>query len=152
MTKNLRDSQVSCFTPIQEMTINDLTGVIEGWFESHNDGEDVFLGHTKTESFNPDSRMFHQALPAASADVVCRAETGKYCQPSLSWRLLIFLGSGKTLAYLIPAIVWVSQGCKPHRATINPKHERVKVAPLILILLPTRELYIQVFHQIPFEI
>lgn len=70
------------------------------------------------------------------------------------WQLLIpFLGSGKTAAYLIPALSKLMGKAKklaaprPDPTRYNPQVDAVRAEPLVLIICPTRELAIQIFDE-----
>lgn len=59
-------------------------------------------------------------------------------------------GSGKTAAFLVPTISkLVSKIFKGQLATVRPQSTRGywKASPLVLIILPTRELAIQIFEE-----
>lgn len=62
-------------------------------------------------------------------------------------------GSGKTAAYLIPVLSKLAGKYKtlsakrPNPRTFNPKTDRVRAEPLVLIVCPTRELAIQIFDE-----
>lgn len=62
-------------------------------------------------------------------------------------------GSGKTAAYLIPVLSKLSGKYKtlaakrPNPTTFDPKVDRVRAEPLILIVAPTRELACQIFDE-----
>lgn len=68
--------------------------------------------------------------------------------------LTCFLGSGKTGAYLIPILNKLMGKAKklaadrPNPATYNPATDVVfRAEPLVVIVLPTRELAVQVFNE-----
>jgi ATP-dependent RNA helicase DDX3X len=80
-----------------------------------------------------------------------------YCIPAvLSGHDLVACaqtGSGKTAAYLIPALSQLAGKVKklaaprPNPTTFNPTTDRVRAEPLILIVAPTRELATQIFDE-----
>lgn len=63
------------------------------------------------------------------------------------------LGSGKTAAYLIPILSNLMGKAKkvaaarPNPATFRPGVDEVTAEPLVLVVVPTRELAVQIFNE-----
>lgn len=96
-------------------------------------------------------------IPAvlSGKDVIGVAQTGLYPPPLASIISLMFLtGSGKTAAYLIPIMSMLMGKAKRWCAPRPPPTEEVvlevnsvKAEPLVLIIVPTRELAVQIFNE-----
>lgn len=90
-------------------------------------------------------------------DVVGIAQTGmtQPPDPTRIIQLTFSLGSGKTASYMIPIISALMGKAKKLRGPrpnvldrgYDPKLHRVRAEPLVLIIVPTRELAIQVFDE-----
>jgi ATP-dependent RNA helicase DDX3X len=65
----------------------------------------------------------------------------------------VSIGSGKTAAYLVPILSRLMGKAKrlaaprPNLKSYNPSTDKVRAEPLVLIILPTRELAAQVFDE-----
>lgn len=88
-------------------------------------------------------------------DVIGIAQTGetlshRLCHRRTNW---LFLGSGKTAAYLIPILSKLMGKAKklaaprPNPATFQRDVDRVTAEPLVLVVVPTRELAVQIFNE-----
>jgi ATP-dependent RNA helicase DDX3X len=95
-------------------------------------------------------------IPAVlqSRDVIAVAQTGEWLLAETNNITDIFLGSGKTAAYLIPSISKLMGKVKklaarrPNLANgFNPDIDTVRAEPLILVVAPTRELCCQIFDE-----
>jgi ATP-dependent RNA helicase DDX3X len=95
-------------------------------------------------------------IPAVlqSRDVIAVAQTGEWLLAETHSIADIFLGSGKTAAYLIPSISKLMGKVKklaarrPNLANgFNPDIDTVRAEPLILVVAPTRELCCQIFDE-----
>jgi ATP-dependent RNA helicase DDX3X len=95
-------------------------------------------------------------IPAVlqSRDVIAVAQTGEWLLADANNVTDIFLGSGKTAAYLIPSISKLMGKVKklaarrPNLANgFNPDIDTVRAEPLILVVAPTRELCCQIFDE-----
>jgi ATP-dependent RNA helicase DDX3X len=97
-------------------------------------------------------------IPAVlqGVDVVAISQTGKIViQAWKNFGADLVAGSGKTAAYLIPIISRLmgkaKKLCAPKPNTANPRYDpkthMVKAEPLVVIVVPARELAIQIFDE-----
>jgi len=114
----------------------------------------VLLKNVEMCGYDKPTPIQAYAIPAVlqGVDVVAVAQTGKstiFLSIHIHHRLLLVPGSGKTAAYMIPVMSRLMGKAKklcapkPHDCGGRP----VKAEPLVVVVVPTRELAMQIFDE-----
>ena len=90
-----------------------------------------------------------------NTDVIGIAQTGTFFISNPCWpkEMTVFLGSGKTAAYLIPTLSKLMGKAKklaaqrPLLTGVWSLQDAIRAEPLVLVIAPTRELAIQIFDE-----
>lgn len=116
----------------------------------------VILENIKLCGYNHPTPVQSYTLPAIKLghDIIACAQTGKSSCHSLGPFPNFRKGSGKTAAFLIPILSRLMGKAKkicaprPNPAEYDPViHGQVRAEPLVLIVVPTRELAVQIFNE-----
>ena len=115
----------------------------------------VVLQNLRRSGFEVATPIQAFTVPAALAghDILGTAQTGKQrCKrPSPHTANMYLLGSGKTVAYLAPAVSRLMGKAdqltkpKPNPELYDQRENGITAEPLVLIIVPTRELALQIY-------
>ena len=120
---------------------------------------EVILDNIKKCGYDKPTVVQSYAIPAllTGVDCIVNAQTGKREACNVRHSIIADpdLGSGKTAAYMIPVISGLMGKAKklgaPRPDTFapgyNPSTHQVRAEPLVIIVVPTRELAIQIFDE-----
>lgn len=117
------------------------------------------LDNVKRCGYSKPTPIQAYTIPAVKLghDVVGIAQTGMSPLRTAHWHsdrpLTFHVGSGKTAAYLIPIISALMgkakklRGPRPNAGTYDRRDNHVRAEPLVLVIVPTRELAVQIFDE-----